>query len=95
MMAIPPAIGAVFVLVGLALFLIDLKVTTHGLPTAGAILTLLVGGLALLAAGVPYSGVLLGALGAVAVLMGGVLFAVSWTLCGPSEVDQPSPAGRG
>jgi len=79
-MVIAPAIGVVLVLVGLALFLVDLSVTNHGLPTAGAILTLLAGGLALLAAGVPYSGVLLGALGVVAVLMGGVLFGVlgSW-----------------
>jgi membrane-bound serine protease (ClpP class) len=75
-MAIAPAIGVVLVLVGLALFLVDLSVTNHGLPTAGAILALLAGGLALLAAGVPYSGVLLGALGVVAVLMGGVLFGV-------------------
>jgi membrane-bound serine protease (ClpP class) len=75
-MVIPPAIGVVLVLVGLALFLVDLSVTNHGLPTAGAILALLVGGLALLVAGVPYSGVLLGAIAIVAVLMGGVLFGV-------------------
>ena len=71
-----PAIGVVLVLLGLALFLVDLNVTNHGLPTAGAILTLLAGGLALLAAGVPYAGVLLGALGVVAVLMGAVLVGV-------------------
>jgi membrane-bound ClpP family serine protease len=75
-MVIAPAIGVVLVLVGLALFLVDLSVTNHGLPTAGAILALLAGGLALLVAGVPYSGVLLGALGIVAVLMGGVLVGV-------------------
>jgi membrane-bound serine protease (ClpP class) len=75
-MVILPAIGAVLVLVGLVLFLVDLSVTNHGLPTAGAILLLVAGGLVLLAAGVPYSGVLLGALGVVAVLMGGVLFGV-------------------
>jgi membrane-bound serine protease (ClpP class) len=76
MMAILPAIGVVLVLVGLALFLVDLSVTNHGLPTAGAIVALLAGGLALLVAGVPYSGVLLGAIAVVAVLMGGVLFGV-------------------
>ncbi len=76
MTAIPPAIGVVLVLVGLALFLVDLSVTNHGLPTAGAILALLAGGLALMVAGVPYSGVLLGAIAVVAVLMGGVLFGV-------------------
>ena len=76
MMAIPPTIGVVLVLVGLALFLVDLNVTNHGLPTAGAILALLAGGLVLLGAGVPYSGVLLGATAVVAVLMGGVLFGV-------------------
>ena len=71
-----PAIGVVLVVVGLALFIVDLSVTNHGLPTAGAILTLLGGGLVLLVAGVPYSGALLGALGVVAALMGGVLFGV-------------------
>jgi hypothetical protein len=39
-MVIPPSIGVVLVLVGLALFLTDLKVTNHGLPTARAILSL-------------------------------------------------------
>jgi NfeD-like C-terminal, partner-binding len=42
--------------------------------------TLLAGGLALLEAGVPYSGVLLGALVVVAMLMGGVLFGVLGSL---------------
>jgi membrane-bound serine protease (ClpP class) len=76
MMAILPAIGVVLVLVGLALFLVDLSVTNHGLPTAGAIVALLAGSFALLVAGVPYSGVLLGAIAVVAVLMGVVLFGV-------------------
>ena len=75
-MVILPAIGVVLVLVGLALFIVELSVTNHGVPTAGAILALLGGGLALLVAGVPYAGVLLGALGIVAVLMGAVLFGV-------------------
>jgi membrane-bound serine protease (ClpP class) len=71
-----PIIGVILVLIGLALFIVDLSVTNHGLPTAGAILALLGGGLVLLVAGVPYAGVLLGAFGVVAVLMGGVLFGV-------------------
>jgi membrane-bound ClpP family serine protease len=75
-MVTPAAIGAVLVLVGLALFVVDLSVTNHGVPTAGAIVTLLAGGLTLLWAGVPYSGVLLGAIVAVALLMGGLLFGV-------------------
>jgi membrane-bound serine protease (ClpP class) len=76
MMAIPPAIGVVLVLLGLALFLVDLNVTNHGLPTAGAIVALLAGSFALFGAGVPYSGVLLGALVVVSMLMGGVLVGV-------------------
>jgi membrane-bound ClpP family serine protease len=80
MMVIPPAIGMVLVLVGFALFLVDLNVTNHGLPTAGAILALLAGGLVLFGAGVPYAGVLLGALAVVAVLMGGVLVGVLGSL---------------
>jgi membrane-bound serine protease (ClpP class) len=75
-MVIQPAIGVVLVIIGLALFLLDLHVTNHGLPTAGGILALLAGGLALLVAGVPYSGVLLGTIAVVSMLMGGVLFGV-------------------
>src|ERR687894_321787 len=75
-MVIPTAIGALLLLIGLVLFVVDLSVTNHGLPTAGGIVTLLTGGLALLWAGVPYSGVLLGAVVVVAMLMGGVLFGV-------------------
>ena len=71
-----PAIGGILILIGLALFIVDLSVTNHGLLTAGAIPSLLGGGLVLLVAGVPYAGVLLGALGVVTVLMGGVLFGV-------------------
>jgi membrane-bound serine protease (ClpP class) len=80
MMAIPPVIGVVLVLVGLALFLVDLNVTNHGLPTAGAILVLLAGGLALFGAGVPYSGVLLGAVVVVSMLMGVVLVGILGSL---------------
>jgi membrane-bound ClpP family serine protease len=80
MMAIPPAIGVVLVLIGLGLFLVDLSVTNHGLPTAGAIVALLAGGLVFFGAGVPYSGVLLGAVVVVSMLMGGVLFGILGSL---------------
>jgi membrane-bound serine protease (ClpP class) len=73
MMTIPPAIGVILILFGIVLFIVDLH-TGHGLLTAGGIVTLLAGGLALLGAGVPYSGLVLGALVIVAMLMGGVLF---------------------
>jgi membrane-bound serine protease (ClpP class) len=76
MLVIPPTIGVILILVGIVLFIVDLSVTNHGLPTAGGVVTLLAGGLALLGAGVPYSGVLLGAIVVVAMLMGGVLFGV-------------------
>jgi membrane-bound ClpP family serine protease len=76
MLVIPPAIGVILILVGIVLFIVDLSVTNHGLLTAGGIVTLLAGGLVLLGAGVPYSGVLLGALVVVAMLMGDVLFGI-------------------
>jgi len=82
MMAIPPVIGVILILVGIVFFIIDLSVTNHGLLTAGGIVTLLAGGLALLGAGVPYSGVLLGAIVVVAMLMGGVLFGILGSLRG-------------
>ena len=80
MMVIPPAIGVILILFGIVLFIVDLSVTNHGLPTAGGIFTLLAGGLALFGAGVPYSGVLLGVLVVVSMLMGGVLFGVLGSL---------------
>jgi membrane protein implicated in regulation of membrane protease activity len=80
MLVMPPALGVILILIGIALFIADLHVISHGLLTAGGILTLLAGGLALLGAGVPYSGMLLGVLVVVAMLMGGVLFGVLGTL---------------
>jgi membrane-bound ClpP family serine protease len=80
MLVIPPTIGVILILIGIALFIADLHVISHGLLTVGGIVTLLAGGLALLGAGVPYSGVLLGSLVVVAMLMGGVLFGVLGSL---------------
>jgi len=88
------AIGALLILVGIVLFLVDLHLIGHGLLTAGGIVLLLAGGLALLWEGVPYSGVLLGALAVVAVLMGGVLFGF-WVRCARSEGGRPLPARKG
>jgi membrane-bound serine protease (ClpP class) len=94
MLVIPPAIGVILILVGIALFVVDLSVTNHGLLTAGGIVTLLAGGLALLGAGVPYSGVLLGALVVAAMLMGGVLFGILGSLRA-FKGGQPLRARRG
>jgi membrane-bound serine protease (ClpP class) len=80
MMVIPPVIGVILILVGIVLFIVDLSVTNHGLLTAGSIVTLLSGGLALFGAGVPYSGVLLSAVVVAAMLMGGVLFGILGSL---------------
>ena len=79
-MVIPQAIGAILILIGLVLFIADLHVTSHGLLTSGGIVMLLTGGVALLWAGVPYAGVLLGALVEVSMFMGGVLFGVLGSL---------------
>jgi membrane-bound ClpP family serine protease len=80
MMVIPPAIGVILILIGIVLFIVDVSMTNYGLLTAAGIVTLLAGGLALLGAGVPYSGVLLAAVVVVAMLMGGVLFGVLGSL---------------
>jgi len=92
MLVIPPAIGVILILIGIALFIVDLSLTDHGLPTAGGILTLLAGGLALLGAGIPYSGVLLGAIVVVAMLMGGVLFGVLGSL--RSSIERSALTGK-
>jgi membrane-bound ClpP family serine protease len=75
-MVIPAAVGALLILVGIALLIVDLGATNHGLPAAVGVVVMLAGGLVLLWAGVPYSGVLLGAIVAVAALLGGLLFGV-------------------
>lgn len=79
-MVTAPAIGALLILVGIVLFVVDLHVVSHGLLTAGSIVLLLAGGFALLWAGVPYSGVLFGTLVVIAVLMGSVLIGVLGSL---------------
>ena len=75
-MVIPVAIGALLILIGIAVLIVDLIATNHGVPAAVGVVMMLAGGLALLWAGVPYSGVLLGAIVAVAALLGGLLFGV-------------------
>ena len=75
-MVIPVAIGALLILVGIAVLIVDLIATNHGVPAAVGVVMMLAGGFALLWAGVPYSGVLLGAIVAVAALLGGLLFGV-------------------
>src|SRR4028119_1817389 len=75
-MVIPAAVGALLVLVGIALLIVDLGATNHGVPAAVGVVMMFAGGLVLLWAGVPYSGVLLGAIVAVAALLGGLLFGV-------------------
>src|ERR671916_2387160 len=92
LMVIPTAIGALLLLIGLVLFVVDLSVTNHGLPAAGGIVTLLAGGLVLLWAGIPYSGVLLGAVVIVAMLMGGVLLGILGSLRGLGR--RPALTGR-
>ena len=74
------AIGALLILVGIVLFVVDLHLIGHGLLAAGGIVALLAGSLLLLWAGVPYSGVLLGAVVVAAMLMGGVLFGILGSL---------------
>jgi membrane-bound ClpP family serine protease len=94
-MVIPAAVGALLILIGIALLIVDLGVTNHGLPAAVGVVMMLAGGSALLWAGVPYSGVLLGAIVAVAALLGGACSSGFWALRAPSKGGGPSPARRG
>ncbi|HEX8258672.1 MAG TPA: hypothetical protein VF558_00115, partial [Rubrobacteraceae bacterium] len=47
-MVTPAAVGAFLILFGIALLIVDLGVTNHGLPAAGGVVALLAGGLAML-----------------------------------------------
>ena len=76
-MVIPATVGALLILVGLVLLVVDLAATNHGLPAAGGIVMMLAGGSALLWAGIPYAGLLLGAIVAVAALTGGLVLGAS------------------
>jgi membrane-bound serine protease (ClpP class) len=62
--------GVALVLLAFALFVVDLKATNHGLPTAGGIVILVLGILMLFGSLTPYLWVLLIALMVVAVLVG-------------------------
>ena len=64
------------ILLAFAFFVVDLKVANHGLPTAGAIVALVLGGLLLSGAVAPYPWVSLVALVVVAILVGGTLLVV-------------------
>ena len=75
-MLIPAAVGALLILFGIAVLIADLIATNHGAPAAVGVVMMLAGGLTLVWAGVPYSGVLLGAIVAVAALLGGLIFGV-------------------
>ncbi len=46
-MVIPAAVGALLILVGIALLIVDLGATNHGVPAAGGVVALLAGGSAL------------------------------------------------
>jgi len=76
-MVIPAAVGALLILVGIAVLIVDLIATNHGVPAAVGVVMMLAGGLALLWAGVPYSGVLLGAIVVVALRLGGLVLGAS------------------
>ena len=69
--------GAALILLAFAFFVVDLKVANHGLPTAGAIVALVLGGLLLSGAVAPYPWVSLVTLVVVAIFVGGTLFVVA------------------
>ena len=70
-------VGAALILLAFAFFVVDLKVANHGLPTAGAIVALVLGGLLLSGAVAPYPWVSLVTLAVVAIFVGGTLFVVA------------------
>ena len=62
--------GVTLILLAFTLLMVDLKVTSHGLPTVGGLGALVLGVLILFDASGPYFWVLLVILGVIAVLMG-------------------------
>ncbi len=67
-------LGVSLILLAFVLFVVDLKVTNHGLPTVGGMVALILGGLALFDASSPYFLASLITLVVVALFMGGTLF---------------------
>lgn len=66
--------GVALILLAFMLFVVDLKVTNHGLPTVGGMVALTLGGLTLVDVASPYFVILLITLMVVSLLMGGILF---------------------
>ena len=66
-------IGLALILLALVLFVVDLAVTNHGLPSIGGVMALVSGGLVLFDSASPYFWASLITLGAVAILATGVL----------------------
>lgn len=67
-------LGVALISLALVLFVLDLKVTNHGLPTIAGMASLVLGSLTLFDAASPYFWVSLMALMMLAILMGGILF---------------------
>jgi membrane-bound serine protease (ClpP class) len=65
--------GVALILLAFVLFVVDLKMTNHGLPTVGGMVALILGGLTLFDASSPYFLASLITLVVVALLMGGIL----------------------
>jgi membrane-bound ClpP family serine protease len=85
-------IGVALVLLAFVLFVVDLKVTNHGLPTVGGMVALVLGGLVLFDPTSPYFWASLATLVAVAVLMGGILF-VGVLRVVPAAKERPVETG--
>jgi membrane-bound ClpP family serine protease len=70
----PQVLGLALLLLAFVLFVVDLKVTNHGLPTVGGMGALILGGLTLFDASSPYFLASLITLVVVVLLMGSMLF---------------------
>src|SRR5829696_6556511 len=80
------------VLLAFVLFVVDLKVTNHGLPTVGGIMALILGGLTLFDTSSPYFLASLITLVVVALLRGSILFVGVLSVV-PAAKRRPVTAG--
>ena len=85
-------LGVASILLAFVLFVVDLKVTNHGLPTVGGMVALILGGLTLFDTSSPYFLASLITLVVVALLMGGILFVGVLSLV-PAAKKRPVTTG--
>jgi membrane-bound ClpP family serine protease len=91
-MTTTPVLGMALILLAFVMFVVDLKVTNHGLPTLGGMVALILGSLTLFDASSPYFLASLITMVVVVLLMGSMLFVGVLSVV-PADKKRPITTG--